>query len=213
MSIVFHIENLDTEIFVSQFSLLTSTKKEIFRKMQFLSQKFPALYISQERIAKMVGCCRKTVNEALKEFFDLGWILKIYRHYRTCVYIIKENLKWFNPIKWLTEQWELKSKKVNEIWSRVTLRVTQVLNMGIKRACEQAQFKDSDLPLHLQSLTCSFEEKRKLACFPSDVYHQALKSCKMKKDPILDAFQYLFATCRKICKERNIKPNWKWIYG
>jgi hypothetical protein len=209
------VQNEDTESFIIQFSLLGNDEKEIFRKLQFYSQKNPVNYVSQGRIAKNCGCSRIWVNKAIKKFVEFGWMGKMYRYRKTCIYFLKDSLKCLNIAKWLAEKWSHNSQKVNNFWSEFTRQFTLVLQKErYKQACgKQAQFSNKDLPEHIKNLSCSEGQKIKLAMFPKDVYIQALKSCKAKKVPIDDAFQYLFGSCRKICEERKIRPKWELLYG
>lgn len=83
------------------------------------------------------------------------------------------------------------------------------------RASEQAQLSNSnnDLPDYIKTMKIPEDQKLKLSIFPREVYLQAYKSLTTNKNPIRDAFQFLFGACRKICQERGIKPLWEKLYG
>ena len=47
---------------------------------------FKFVYISQDKIAKALGICRKTVNKALGKLVRFGLVSSNYRHFKTCLY-------------------------------------------------------------------------------------------------------------------------------
>lgn len=80
------------EDFLNLFQLLTPKQQRIWRCLHWFSKNFRQVFPSHAKLAKVVGCCRDTVIEAIKKFAELGWIGSFKRCYRSNLYFVPETL-------------------------------------------------------------------------------------------------------------------------
>jgi len=78
---------------------LKPSVRRVFTYLYRYLIRYKTVDISQNRIARHMGYCRQTVNEAAQELADLGLIIKITRgpkgqdNWQTCLYILNDAFK------------------------------------------------------------------------------------------------------------------------
>lgn len=78
--------------FVSNYPLLTKKTQKVWRTLQHFCQKYTTAFPSHELIAKYSGCCLRTVNSAIKNFTEHGWVNTCKRPYRSSIYYLDKDL-------------------------------------------------------------------------------------------------------------------------
>jgi hypothetical protein len=84
--------NPEQENFLIIFDGLSYQQKEIWQLLCWFNKHCYVTRPSQTTIARMVGCCRDTVIEAIKKFKEFGWMATIKKAYQTLIYFISDNL-------------------------------------------------------------------------------------------------------------------------
>jgi biotin operon repressor len=74
---------------------LSTAQQRILNYLIYTAQRVPTLYMSQDHIAKVAGCCRQWANECIQKLKDLGLIFSERRRYfygwRTNIYGLRIN--------------------------------------------------------------------------------------------------------------------------
>lgn len=84
-------------IFEENFPLLTPKTQEIWKVLHYFCKEFITAFPSHDKIAKLAGCSRRTVINAIEKFKNFGWIEYYKRCYRSNVYVIPRHLLQKNP--------------------------------------------------------------------------------------------------------------------
>jgi hypothetical protein len=78
--------------FLISFEMLSYHQKQIWQLLCWFNKHCYVTRPSQSTIARMVGCCRDTVIEAVKKFLSYGWMSTIKKAYQSLLYFISDNL-------------------------------------------------------------------------------------------------------------------------
>lgn len=84
-------------VFEDNFLLLPLKHQEIWKVIWYFCKKYRASFPSHEKIAQLVGCCRRTVVNAINSFRNFGWLETTKRCFRSSLLFIKEHLLNINP--------------------------------------------------------------------------------------------------------------------
>jgi hypothetical protein len=192
------------------------------------------IFPSQKTIAHEAGVTRKTCNYILKELESKGLIRKEYRHRKSCVY--KVNSLLFDPTIRSALATVFKAFKFLQIslllsivpFQKCLSEYAPALNYKairndyyIKKTPHRMnmdKYLDIQNPIsgairNLKFLNLTRWGQIKLSAFPEDILNEVKDEyLKYSMNNIRDPFKYFFVSCLKLCKERNIKPDWSWVH-
>jgi len=80
---------------------LSDAKRGILDYIFCMLPRQNGIFSSQAHIADNVGITREWTNKCIKDLVSLGLLKKIYRHRKTCIYMVPEKLFAAKNIKWL----------------------------------------------------------------------------------------------------------------
>lgn len=83
------ISGLSIRELIQYFNSMPERSIKLLDRLFWLCQRYPSVYIAQEKLANWVGYCRKTANLYLKMFHEMGIICKKWRGVKkTCIYSV-----------------------------------------------------------------------------------------------------------------------------
>lgn len=109
----------------------SKTKQKILEALISLGKKKRSFRLSQTQLAKDLGCSRKTVNQAIREFEKEGYLIKYQRDvFDVCVFIMN-NLLYKNARRFKHVFFSL-GEYLKELWNNVSeQKVTPIRNGNV----------------------------------------------------------------------------------
>jgi DNA-binding Lrp family transcriptional regulator len=232
------MNNNPTKIKNQQENLLTYVRSlskpriKILNYLISLSLKNRVVFPSQETIAHIAGITRKTCSNLLKELSRDGLIEKKYYHRRSCFYVVHSDFFDYSIRSALSHIFSafkllqitlllsinINSKFQSEYVTPLYYKDIRYNNYSKKVPVENGMDKlvSADNPISIAIRDLNFLHltkwgQIKLSAFPEDVIYEAKEEyLKYEMPGIRDHFSYFMVSCLKICKEKNITPNWNW---
>lgn len=121
--------------FKNIFPTLTKLQKKIFKYLHWFSKTYRVVQPSHKHIAKKVGCSRDTIIQAIKKFEELGWVTKMTKYWKTCVYCVADlifclNLDDKNTFRWEPQR-QVSRPKEEVLIQKPTLNPTPIKDSSI----------------------------------------------------------------------------------
>ena len=181
-----------------------------------MGNKYPEIYITQERIASRAQCTREWVSKMTTELANEGWLTKEYRYKKSCVYRLssflsdyytRQSLKELLPacgwiplaIGLLISSCFVKSShnSKEELLKSSNTTVdyyTTVVYGDLKTKKSERKVKNLVIERIASKLKISDEQKEQLLSYPDSVLLTAEKAMANKK--VDDPFRYFLAICK-----------------
>ena len=86
---------------VTEFDQYPAVYARLSRRAQHLFQviknwRYKDCFPTQATLAGIIGCTREWINKLMKQLHRLGFLVKVYRHYSPCLYLMPPKLKIMN---------------------------------------------------------------------------------------------------------------------
>lgn len=203
MSLYLKIDQDAATNFFTLYDPLGPLEKKIWNAAVWWVKKFPCAHPKQIKIADHVGCSRKHVNRALAKFKKYGWLYLTSRGAkRTKIIGIPAHLVCLDVVN-------REYFKRIEVTSKVTHSSSRFPNSTSRKT------GGLDVPLDVQKMKISFENKLKLSMVSEKVRQDALESAKLDhgKGKILANIEnYVAGTAIKMAQKRGERLNWPEFY-
>src|SRR4030095_16495881 len=175
------------ENFIKKFIHLSLIQKKIWQYLYWCNKKFHSVFVSQERIAKFVGCTRQTVNRTLKFFQSLGWLIIQKRCWRSSIYILNSSISAIDTMvkKNLEKSPDLTSEYTRDFTCNVTVvkvAKEEEKNDDGKGGKMDHDFKNSkDSNSHESHAS---KEREKVACENMGIKEKTCQNNKLSRDEV-----------------------------
>lgn len=207
---------------------LKDSDKAIMDLLIRCDNSFEIIYISQQKIAQILGFSRSYVNQRLAYLTRNGLITKRYRHMKTCLYslptimrtvqlrrrlcgIFKSmqfmSLRFLDQIKELTQY--LNRTGIRNYWYNKNNRSTESI---VKTLAVSSNSRESIQRITTLSLTQW--GRYKIEAFPDEAIKEAeenllhiIRTWELQK--IRNPFRMFIKFCLNYCHRNNVQPDWK----
>jgi len=204
MSLYLKIDQDENAEFFQKYDTLSPLRKKIWDKIAECTRKWLVACPSQIKIATWLGCHRSAVSEAFKLFKEWGWLALLSRGFKKSKTLLISHSK--RQIDVVNRQY---FKRVE-----ATYRATHTYSTYRKVTGRKAG--RLDIPIYLQKLNLSLDQKLKLALVSEITYRDALESAKLdhsRGKKINEINGYVVGTAIKMAQKRGERLEWGKYYA
>ncbi len=189
--------------FFEKYDSLSPLRQKIWRKIADLCRKWVLCKPSQTKIAEWCGCCRSAVSEAFKLFKEWGWLSLLPRGWKKSKTLLIPHSK--RQIDVVNRQY---FKRVE-----ATYRATHTYSTY--RKVTGRKTGGLDIPIGIQKMNLSYENKLKFSLVSEKTRQDALESAKLdySRGKIIHKQEdYVIGTAIKMAQKRGETLDWRAYY-